>query len=226
MQRKAITAALGLLIGAAALSGGAEWASALPNQPAPIALTRLFDGEQPGETLDLLTKWTRVLAETGAGDAACPASAEPCRFWADVKSGLAGEADELALLGRVNDAFNQVPYRPDERVWSAVDYWATPAEFLGRGGDCEDFAIAKYFLLRELGVPAEAMRIAVVQDNARALMHAVLVVQTTRGRFVLDNLTAGIIPAGGAAQYVALFAVNQESIWVYIPITRSTPAGG
>lgn len=226
MRRRAITAALGLLIGAAALIGGTPRVVALPPEPAPIALTRLFDGIQPGETTELSTKWTRVLAETAAGRAACPPAAESCRLWSQLTAEMAEARDEIELLARVNDALNALPYRSDERAWAATDYWATPAEFLSRGGDCEDFAIAKYFLLRELGLPAEAMRIAVVQDTAQGLMHAVLVVQTPQGAFVLDNLATGIVPAGGAAQYEALFAVNQQSIWIFIPITRSSAAGG
>jgi predicted transglutaminase-like cysteine proteinase len=40
------------------------------------------------------------------------------------------------------------------------DYWQTPKETLLRGfGDCEDFAIAKFFTLRALGVDSKHIRL-------------------------------------------------------------------
>ena len=60
---------------------------------------------------------------------------------------------EKDKLQQVNDFFNQVQFISDEIHWQKKDYWATPIEFLStNGGDCEDFALAKYFTLRELGV--------------------------------------------------------------------------
>ena len=59
-------------------------------------------------------------------------------------------------LSRVNEFFNyRTRFEDDIAAWSQDDYWATPLETLTRGrGDCEDFAIAKYVSLMELGVPA------------------------------------------------------------------------
>ena len=54
-------------------------------------------------------------------------------------------------------------------VWGVMDYWETPAEFFQKSGDCEDFAIAKYFALRDLGFPASQMRIVVLKDTLRNL---------------------------------------------------------
>lgn len=60
---------------------------------------------------------------------------------------------EKEQLNQVNRFFNLVRFMDDIRVWGKEDYWATPVEFLGRNaGDCEDFAIAKYFTLRALGI--------------------------------------------------------------------------
>src|SRR5690606_37404712 len=131
------------------------------------------DSQRAGQPTGLSAKWSRVLERTGEGGEACPAEAPACARWGDLKSNLSGETDPLALLAGVNTALNAQSYHSDNGLWGAGDYWATPAEFLGRGGDCEDYAIAKYFLLRELGVPAETMRIAVVEDVLQQLMHAV-----------------------------------------------------
>jgi predicted transglutaminase-like cysteine proteinase len=225
MLRNAVISAAGLLIAFAALCGGQN-AMAEPRKPAPVALVQLFEDGQAGQGTQLSSKWTRVLAETDGGQHPCPDQAPDCRSWAELRAFLKGESDDVALAARVNATVNARTYRADESVWGASDYWATPAEFLRRGGDCEDFAITKYFLLRELGVPAEAMRIAVVRNVVAREMHAVLVVQTSQGPFVLDNLESDIVPADGARQYETLFAVNQSSIWVYIPLTRSSTAAG
>ena len=49
--------------------------------------------------------------------------------------------------------------------------WMTLFEFVKRGGDCEDYATAKYFLLRQLGVPADDMRIRNNHINVSLTRH-------------------------------------------------------
>src|SRR3990172_3987769 len=75
----------------------------------------------------------------------------------------------------VNSFFNSLPYIEDARNYGKSDYWATPVELLNRGGDCEDFAIAKYASLRALGFSSQQLRIAIVQDLNKNVPHAVLV---------------------------------------------------
>jgi predicted transglutaminase-like cysteine proteinase len=69
-----------------------------------------------------------------------------------------------AQLKRVNDFFNRrIRFGEDQAIWGQSDYWATPMETLGRGaGDCEDFAIAKYFTLLLLSIPDEKLRLIYV----------------------------------------------------------------
>ena len=63
-------------------------------------------------------------------------------------------------LDRVNTFFNAFAYRADRALWRKADHWSTPLEFIGRGGgDCEDFAIGKYFALRWLAVAPDALRV-------------------------------------------------------------------
>ena len=70
----------------------------------------------------------------------------------------------LKKLKLVNDFFNTIKYMRDIRHWKKNDYWATPMEFSGTGaGDCEDYAIAKYFTLLKVGIPEEKLRIAYVK---------------------------------------------------------------
>ena len=73
--------------------------------------------------------------------------------WPVLIDRLQGRSIQRQLAG-VNDFFNQLRFVDDIDIWHVEDYWATPFEFLGVGaGDCEDFAMAKYLTLRELGVP-------------------------------------------------------------------------
>ncbi len=76
----------------------------------------------------------------------------------------AKKAKTIKKLKYVNDFFNSIRYMSDKKHWHKTDYWATPMEFLGTGaGDCEDYAIAKYFTLIKVGIPERKLRIAYVK---------------------------------------------------------------
>src|SRR5690606_36785665 len=105
----------------------------------------------------------------------------------DKASGL-GERDLLDLVNRTVNA--AMTYKADSSVWGVRDYWAPPVEMARKcGGHCEDYAIAKYWLLRRPGVPDDQLQLVLLQDTRRLLFHAVLVVQTPSGPYVLDNVT-------------------------------------
>jgi predicted transglutaminase-like cysteine proteinase len=99
-----------------------------------------------------------------------------------------------ALLMRVNDSVNRaiVP-QEDIATYGVSDYWAEPLESGVRYGDCEDYVLEKRHALAAAGVPASALSIAVVQTD-RGETHAVLVVATSTGEYVLDNRTPWILP--------------------------------
>src|SRR5690606_38495179 len=63
------------------------------------------------------------------------------------------DAPALARLAMVNRAVNgAIRYKSDAGNWGVEDKWATPAEMALAGtGDCEDYAIAKMWMLRALG---------------------------------------------------------------------------
>lgn len=99
-------------------------------------------------------------------------------------------------LEKVNLYFNAFVNELDINNWGYEDYWASPKEFISKGrGDCEDFAIAKYFVLKELGFdPAKMMILIVKVDNLQEL-HAVLGVKNSAGEImILDNLSWKILP--------------------------------
>lgn len=113
------------------------------------------------------------------------------------------DADQL--LQRVNQQVNRARYVEDAANWRTRDHWATPQELLEKGGDCEDYAIAKYLILREVGVSPSHMQIAVSKT------HAVLIVATQRGPVVLDSSRDRIRSLDARAAKKIVFAVNELS---------------
>jgi predicted transglutaminase-like cysteine proteinase len=145
------------------------------------------------------------------------------RDWRDALARMSG-IDETERLRRVNEFFNRrIQFQDDVVIWSNVDYWATPLETLGRGaGDCEDFAIAKYFSLIELGVPAAKMRLTYVRARIGAATstvtqaHMVLsyYAQPDAEPLVLDNLITDIRPAGRRPDLTPVFSFNGDGVWM------------
>jgi predicted transglutaminase-like cysteine proteinase len=130
--------------------------------------------------------------------------------WSAFVNSLRAGGDGRGLLDRVNAAVNQVPYVSDASIGRPVNYWATPSEFLASGGDCKDYALAKYTALRALGIPAGAMRILVLPE------HAVLVVNTKDGPTVLDNLRPTPYPLDESLTSRAVYAVSDAGAWIKV----------
>lgn len=119
------------------------------------------------------------------------------------------------MARKVNDLVNQKPYIADSRNWGRSDYWATPVEFIKRGGDCEDFAIAKYASLKALGVPEERLRIAIVYDKLKNIPHAILIVYTDNGSLMLDNQIKQISATNKVRRYRPIFSINKLAWWLH-----------
>ena len=121
-------------------------------------------------------------------------------------------------LNQVNRFFNaRMAFKDDIVVWHQQDYWATPIEFLRKGaGDCEDFALAKYFTLREMGVPANQLRITYVKALQLNQAHMVVTWYSTPDAIplVLDNLKTAILPATQRTDLLPVYAFNGEGLWL------------
>ncbi len=118
-------------------------------------------------------------------------------------------------IKRVNDMMNAVPYVSDMDNYGTSDLWADPITFFKKGGDCEDYAIAKYASLRILGIPEERMRIAVVRDEIKDIMHAVLIVYMDNKTYVLDNQIKRTMDAKTLNRYKPIFSINRLSWWLH-----------
>ena len=119
------------------------------------------------------------------------------------------DVNEMEQLTKVNAYVNAVRFREDRENWGRSDYWAGPGEFFVRGGDCEDYAIAKYISLRRLGYPAERLRVVVLRDQRRRQSHAVLAVDHDGKTLVLDNLDSEIRDWKDKRHYQAVYAVGE-----------------
>jgi predicted transglutaminase-like cysteine proteinase len=121
-------------------------------------------------------------------------------------------------LEKINDWGNAHPYIVDQLNWGMVDYWETPYELMAFNGDCEDYAIAKYYSLRAAGVPENQMRIIIVQDfNLGGIIHAILGVYEGSTLWILDNQIKQVIKADSIYHYKPVYAVNENKWWRYIP---------
>lgn len=100
------------------------------------------------------------------------------------------EPDQLALVVEVNASANAA-IRPitDQDQYAEAERWALPS---ARGGDCEDYALFKKMKLVEAGISADRLLFSVVLDRKND-PHAVLVLRTDLGDYVLDNVTDRIL---------------------------------
>ncbi len=123
--------------------------------------------------------------------------------------------DKLTVI---NDWGNAHPYIVDQLNWGMVDYWETPYEMIAFNGDCEDYAIVKYYSLRAAGVPESQMRIIIVQDfNLGGIIHAILGVYENDKLWILDNQIKQVIAANNIYHYKPVYAVNEHKWWRYTP---------
>lgn len=163
-----------------------------------------------------------VSASETAADAAASNSASDCRSHGACTledwQAVVEEAHALpphAQLDHLNRWANGVTYVEDTANWGIPDYWQTPDEFLAHGGDCEDYAIIKYFGLSELGFEPADMRITVLFDEALQMHHAVLLVRLEGEVWLLDNQMEEVTRFAEARHYRPVYSVNETNWWMH-----------
>lgn len=118
----------------------------------------------------------------------------------------------------VNRFFNtNMLFINDQALWGKEDYWATPIEALSIGaGDCEDYSIAKYFTLKQLGVDEDKLRITYVKAIKIGQAHMVLTYFKDKRAtpLVLDNLDTEIKPANLRTDLVPVYSFNGDGLWL------------
>ncbi len=186
------------------------------SQPVQKAIDKpkLFgSSEIRSKDISSFTKWTTVMArfeqqmKTAGGDTQMVA-------WKSHLQSLSN-ASAREKVAAVNNYINQISYIEDIKNYGKSDHWATPVEFFRKGGDCEDFAIAKYASLRALGFSTDQLRIAIVQDKIKNIAHAILIVYSEEGTYVLDNQDKRLRYAAEVNRYQPVFSINATNWWLH-----------
>lgn len=126
-------------------------------------------------------------------------------------------SNEINALKQVNDFFNQqIKFATDVQVWKKNDYWASPMQTLAmRKGDCEDFAIAKYFSLITANVPEQKLRLmyvqAMISDQVQQA-HMVLAYYPSPDAepLILDNLNNEIMLASARKDLKPIYSLKRQ----------------
>lgn len=182
----------------------------------PSGAIKLFGTVEFQRPLNSLPGWLDVLQRNKAN----PVFIDSKYFnkqtnWASLKSSLAGKS-QMEQLREVNSFWNKWKYIEDKANWGKADYWAIPAEFIPRSGDCEDYAISKYFTLKEIGFDPEKMRLVVLRDTVRNLAHAVLAVYLNDDVYILDNLSNVVLSHRQLGNYLPQYSINEYGRWAHI----------
>jgi predicted transglutaminase-like cysteine proteinase len=161
-----------------------------------------------GDGVVLLTAWNRMLDTANA-------------------------VDTNEKLLQVNQFFNQnIRYTTDDLIWKKSDYWATPLETMGvRAGDCEDYTIAKYLSLLQIGFSNEQLRLIYVKAQMGGPQSKIFQAHMVLGYYaepnavplILDSLVHTIEPATMRPDLRPVFSFNSEGLWVGDQATSADP---
>lgn len=181
------------------------------------------DASRSGD-LSMFPKWNGMVSRYGhqrtSPSAGCDIGKKSVcatKEWNDMLSAIRGKSLREQLVS-VNSWANKHPYILDQVNWGMEDYWETPFEFIALSGDCEDYAIAKYYSLRALGLSNDKLRIIIVQDfNLGGIIHAILGVYDGDELLVLDNQIKQVVPAMNIYHYRPIYGINEEEWWAYSP---------
>lgn len=179
-----------------------------------MLLIGIWVAVRPSQALDS----ERLLALATRQD---PAVLQAVRTLLDTIARASSQPEE-ARIELVNQFFNRrIFFREDVEVWGQVDYWASPLETLVRGqGDCEDYAIAKYFALLSAGVAPAKLRLVYVRavlgpPASPPVAHMVLAYYAgpSADPLILDNLVPEVTAASRRRDLTPVFSFNTQGLW-------------
>lgn len=187
--------------------------------------TGLFGShETMSRQLVAFKKWNGMLSRTKEDIKKTPLPKTICRMTIDQKCYHQAWRDLLDFLkdkpadrqlAEINAHMNKAPYINDIINWGVPDYWESLHQFFKKDGDCEDYAIAKYMSLKELGFDADLMRIVVVQDTNLNVPHAVLMVSMGGNRLILDNQIPYVVREKTILHYRPFYSINENAWWLH-----------
>ena len=184
--------------------------------PAARAVDLFGSSETESGDLSPFPKWTGVMRKQ-------PSAIEKMKKDCDESGCLKEKWDALIesvkssasseQIREVNSYHNKIPYIEDMVNWGKNDYWETLHEFLRRHGDCEDYAISKYYTLRQLGFPPDQMRIVILKDRNLGVMHSVLAVYNDGTALILDNQFSSVVDHKKIRHYEPVYSINEHNWW-------------
>lgn len=189
--------------------------------PSVQAASLTYDDAPKSTDLQRFTRWigalNRHVADMQSAPARCNGGDQAYCFVVNYDNYLTTLRGLPAgsQIDAVNRFVNQVDYVEDAQNYGISDYWASPLELFRRGGDCEDFAIAKYVAFRRLGYSEDQLRVWVVHDERRNVDHAVMTVAVGAQTFVLDSLTNTILEAQDVDRYAPIYSINASAWWLH-----------
>jgi len=135
----------------------------------------------------------------------------------DMMDTMASSPEDKIVVA-VNRFFNQLEFSPDLDTWQKKDYWASRLEFLGKGqGDCEDFAVAKFLTMMQLGVPEQKLFLTYVKAvGYPEAAHLVVTYYQKPGAvpFVLDNYNKRILPATQRNDLIPVYSFTANDLYL------------
>jgi predicted transglutaminase-like cysteine proteinase len=199
-------------IGALLLAFTADLRASLPHDPFGGDSVLLYDG-----ATDIATKWHTELARMAIDQEAVKACAEEALSDCSGVLKLIAIVEEArgyrgrALFGHINRAINLL-LRPTPGAW------LSPLDVLRLGtGDCKDYALAKYFALRQAGISPERLRLVIVHNKRRAEDHMLVAVDEGGGWLILDNRTMALVTdVEASVVYLPLFVLDDTGARRYV----------
>lgn len=204
-------------------------AEALPPVENATIPQRLFGTVEFRGNLNILKNWQEIVRIAPQqlqqfSSAANEQQLQSAQSWQELLLQISNLTKQQQAVA-VHQFFNQWPYRQDQDIWQRNDYWESPLEFLRHSGDCEDYAICKYFALRYLGFTSEQLRIVILRDTIRSITHAVLAVYLNDDILILDNLSSPVFSHQRYQHYVPQYSINEQHRWMHIkPRTEIQPS--
>ncbi len=162
-----------------------------------------------------LPRESRLLDQCRRDAEACTPAAK--RFLAVIDKAMARTG--WTRIAEINRAINlSIRATDDIAQYGVHDLWASPLmTFASGAGDCEDYAIAKYVALREVGVSAGDLRLVIVHDHFANEDHAVTAVRHEGHWLILGNKTLDIRQDTSIAAFDPLFVIDSDGVkWAKI----------
>jgi len=187
----------------------------------PIFGSKEISSKNWGVRNSVVSSWEAMLRRWQNG-APCESSTCTAKPWPALVAQVQAASDPMGMLKVANRLINdpaQHPYLEDIDTWGRAEYWETAFEFLKKSGDCEDYSIAKYMLLKAAGMPIESMRVVAVRlPNLGGIGHAVLVVYQGERVLVLDNRVTSVMDERLVRkEYQPAISINEQFWWVHLP---------